>query len=84
MPCLESRDWAWVCQILYSAMKTPEPPRSSKSRDKAEEKGAPKAETPMARFKRLAAKVAAVDLEAVRAAERDEKALNVKRKKPKA
>lgn len=60
-------------------MKTPDKPRSSKSRDKAEE-SAPNGDTPMGRFRDASAGVFSVAPEQVRAAEAAEKA---ERKKPK-
>lgn len=53
-------------------MKTRDAPSRSKGHDKAEE-SARKAETPLARFSRLAAKVMDVPPEAVRNAERKTK-----------
>lgn len=55
-------------------MKTPEPPRSSKGRDKAEGKDAPKAETPMARFRAVAAAAFSVPRDKVAAEEKKQRA----------
>jgi hypothetical protein len=54
-------------------MPTRDKELSSKGRAKAEGKDAPKAETPMARFRKSASGVMQVPYEKVRAAERREK-----------
>lgn len=46
-------------------MKTPEPPRSSRGKGKAEER-APKGKTPMARFQSVAKAVVGADPQVVR------------------
>jgi hypothetical protein len=56
-------------------MKTPEPPRSSKGKDKAEEN----ADVAMVRFRRLATKIATVSPDKVRAEE--EKLRSARRKR---
>ena len=63
-------------------MPTRVPPSSSKGQGKAGE-SAPKADTPMARFRNLAKRLSDVDPEKVRAMERKEKRMRAADRKPK-